>query len=243
MVCDEPVTLKSLRNNYRILRRTWRALRGRDLLQRAQVRCQTQNLGNNGAAWTICRNSLSAKSIVYSFGVGEEISFDLELIRRFGVTVHAFDPTPRSIEWILAKTPPKEFVFHSYGVAGEDGIRKFLPPRDPRHISHTLLERSSSQPAVEVQVYGVATILCTLGHARIDLLKMDIEGAEYEVIHDLLSSGIPVGQLLVEFHHRWGEVGVEKTRIAIRELNAAGYQIFSVSPSGEEYGFLKMGVP
>ena len=30
--------------------------------------------------------------MVYSFGVGQDISWDLAMIERFGVTVHAFDP-------------------------------------------------------------------------------------------------------------------------------------------------------
>jgi hypothetical protein len=79
-----------------------------------------------------------------------------------------------------------------------------------------------------------------LGHDKIDLLKMDIEGAEYSVLADLLASHIRVDQLLVEFHHRFPEVGVNKTKGAIKALNAAGYRIFSVSPSGEEFGFLRL---
>jgi len=76
-----------------------------------------------------------------------------------------------------------------------------------------------------------------LGHNHIDVLKMDIEGAEYGVIADLLSCNIRVDQLLVEFHHRWPEVGVQKTKQAIRELNRAGYRIFHISQTGEEYSF------
>jgi FkbM family methyltransferase len=234
------MVFRNLRNNYRILRRSWRALRGRDLLQRPQIKCPTQTLGDDGAAWNICPDSLSANSVVYSFGVGEEVSFDLALIRYFGVTIHAFDPTPRSVEWVRVNISPQKFVFHPYGVAGEDGMRKFLPPVDPLHISHTLLERDSPWPAVEVQVHRLATILRSLKHEHIDLLKMDIEGAEYEVIEDIIHSKISIGQLLVEFHHRWKEIGVDKTRTAIRDLNAAGYRIFSISSSGEEFGFLKV---
>jgi FkbM family methyltransferase len=173
--------------------------------------------------------------------VGEEISFDLELIHRFGVTVHAFDPTPRSIAWVQSRTLPPEFVFHSYGIAGQDGLRRFSPPANQNFVSHTLLERDTPWPTVEVQVRRISSVQQILGHARIDLLKMDIEGAEYEVIDDLLAGPVPVRQLLVEFHHRWPEVGIAKTRTAIRKLNAAGYRIFSISPSGEEYGFLAAG--
>ena len=91
-------------------------------------------------------------------------------------------------------------------------------------------------------MHRLGTIMKKLGHASVDLLKMDIEGAEYDVLTDMLTQRIPVKQLLVEFHHRWPEVGIEKTRHAIRSLNEAGYRIFNVSPSGEEYSFLRTQV-
>ena len=33
-------------------------------------------------------------------------------------------------------------------------------------------------------------IMAKLGHSSLDILKIDIEGAEYDVIEDMLSSGI-----------------------------------------------------
>lgn len=219
------------------LKETVRSLLGRDLSQRTQIQQEKISLGNDGARWCVCPEGLGASSIVYSFGVGEEISFDLELIRRFGVCVHAFDPTPRSIEWLSRQSLPGNFLFHPYGLADFDGHAKFLPPVNPAHVSHTVVERNTPWPAIEVAVRRLASIMQDLGHDHIDLLKMDIEGAEYAVLKDLLASRIPLHQLLVEFHHRWPEIGVDKTKQAIRDLNSAGYRIFDVSPSGEEYGF------
>jgi len=232
--------LAHLRNNYRAIKKTWRACKGEELLQKPQVRCRTKTLGTDGAAWTICLDGLSVNSVIYSFGVGEEISFDLELISTLGATVHAFDPTPKSIGWVEANELPCQFVFHSYGIAADDGTRRFVPPVNPNHVSHTLLERNSPWPAVEAQVFRLSSIMQTLRHQKVDVLKMDIEGAEYEVLEDVLNANIAIGQLLVEFHHRWPEIGVDRTRRALRELNSAGYQIFSVSPSGEEYGLIKI---
>jgi FkbM family methyltransferase len=214
-------------------------VRGQDVFIRPRLRLTTTALGNHGSTWTLYPNDLSQKSIVYSVGVGEEISFDREIINRFGVTVYAFDPTPRSIAWVRTQTLPGQFIFHSVGIAAQDGVRRFTPPRDRRHVSHTLLQRDSPWAAFEVPVRRLSTIMRDLGQTKIDLLKMDIEGAEYEVIADLLESSIDVTQLLVEFHHRWPEVGVNRTKHAIQQLNAAGYRLFSVSASGEEYGFLK----
>jgi FkbM family methyltransferase len=229
--------MKGFRQSYRHMRRFALALRGQELWQGVQQKVNKVSLGNEDARWCVCLEGLSERSVVYSVGVGEDISFDLELIERYRLYVHAFDPTPRSISWVRSQILPDEFVFHPYGVASFDGTCPFLPPRNPAHVSHTLLARLSPLAAVELPVYRLTTIMKRLDNTGIDVLKMDIEGAEYEVLMDLLASGIRPRQILVEFHHRWPELGIERTRRAVRELNEAGYLIFNVSASGEEYSF------
>ena len=78
-----------------------------------------------------------------------------------------------------------------------------------------------------------------MGHAHLDIIKMDIEGAEYEVISDIYESEIRPEQILVEFHHRFPGVGIIKTSEALDILKAMGYQQFSVSPTKEEYCFIR----
>ena len=68
---------------------------------------------------------------------------------------------------------------------------------------------------------------------------MDIEGAEYDVINDIVTAPVPIMQVLIEFHHRFKNIGVKETRKAIAGLNDAGYRIFNVSSSGEEISFIK----
>ena len=79
----------------------------------------------------------------------------------------------------------------------------------------------------------------SLSHNHIDILKMDIEGAEYDVIDDILSSNIAIKQILVEFHHRFPNVGLKKTKETIKKLNNFGYRIFHISNNGEDYSFIK----
>ena len=81
----------------------------------------------------------------------------------------------------------------------------------------------------------LTTVMKELGHERIDLLKLDIEGAEYGVIEDMQSSGILPKQLLVEFHHRFEEVGTKKTEEALARLKSMGYSLVHVTDTGEEY--------
>ena len=151
-----------------------------------------------------------------------------------------FDPTPKSIKWITNKDLPKQFNFFDFGIAEYDGITKFYPPEDPSHISHTMLFReSTSKNSIEVPVRCLKSICNNLEHKRIDILKMDIEGAEYAVIEDILGSDIEIKQILVEFHDRFDSSNGKPSRESIKKLLANGYDILSISESGNEYSFIK----
>jgi hypothetical protein len=67
---------------------------------------------------------------------------------------------------------------------------------------------------------------------------MDIEGAEYDVLDDILGSKIDIGQILLEFHHRHSGVPLERTQAAIESLERAGFRAFHESKSGHEFSFL-----
>ena len=231
--------LNRLRDTYRLLRRMGRALQGRDLFRRAQVKLPTVRHGSGYGGWRIYPDPLDEESVVYSFGIGEDISFDLSLIETYGVQVHAFDPTPKSLAWLAEQKLPQEMHVHDFGVADFDGTAAFAAPEDPAHVSYSLRRAPGSADVAEGRVYRLRTIMERLGHTHVDLLKMDIEGAEYDVLQDLVDSRVDVRQLLVEFHHRFEQIGVEQTRAALAALNANGYRIFSVSPSGEEYSLIR----
>jgi FkbM family methyltransferase len=224
----------------RVGRRAVRSIVGRDLFYLRQVRAHRLHLGRPEASWCVCPAGLGSDSVFYSFGVGEDISFELALIERFGLRVEAFDPTPRSLAWIKSQTLPLQFTLHEVGLAAWDGMAPFSPPLDPTHVSYSMVRGASAGPAVSAPVRRLATIARMLGHTRIDLLKMDIEGAEYGVLPDCLASGLLIDQILVEFHHRWDFIGIAETKRVIALLRDRGYRIGNVSPSGCEYTFLRV---
>jgi hypothetical protein len=94
---------------------------------------------------------------------------------------------------------------------------------------------------VTALVRRLATLATVLHLPPPDVIKMDIEGAEYAVLPDLLASGFRPTQILVEFHHRWREVGSRRTREALALLGRSGYLIADVSENGMEYVFLHCG--
>jgi FkbM family methyltransferase len=218
------------------MKRRVRQLLGTELRHFVEVRRSVARYGE----WSVSVPDLEGGGTAYSLGVGEDAILDIALIENYGFEVHAFDPTPRARAWVARQRLPSTFHFHPVGVAGYDGMAEFAPPRDVRDPSFTMLEGSDrGKTRVSCPVRMLSTLSRNLGHCRIELLKIDIEGAEYEVIDDLVGSELEVNQILVEFHHRFKGVGRERTARAVNQLKKAGYRIFSISPSGREYSFIR----
>ncbi len=217
-----------------------KVIKGLDSYIKQDVVIPVSTIGNQSASWTLCTEILDEKSIVYSFGVGDDISFDLGLINKLDLQIYAFDPTPKSIDWIANQKLPKQFVIHPIGLANYDGKAKFHPPKNPDHISATMLEmHETKDQAYKVEVKTLKSIMQQLGHRHLDLLKMDIEGMEYDVIEDMKAKNILPTQVLIEFHHRFKQVGIKKTVQAVENLRSMGYLVFDISKTGEEIGFIR----
>ncbi len=229
-------------NAARKIRVLLRAIAGQEVFAIRDISCRKVRFGSEYGGWEIATDYLPEGAVVYSFGVGEDISFELGLLEKFNVEVHAFDPTPRAIAWVRRHPQANRFAMHEYGLAAVDGFFPFAPPENPAHVSYTLCDRPPNEAGViTVPVKRLGTVLAELGHHHVDVLKMDIEGAEYEVIDDIYGYDIRPTQILVEFHHRFPNIGVERTRQAMSKLKSMGYCLFSVSPTNEEFCFVRSG--
>lgn len=224
----------------RFARRLVKAAVGRDVSHRVELKLPSTRFGSDLGGWVVYTPILSPKSIVYSFGVGEDVSFDLELISALALTVCGFDPTPKSIRWINEQKLPASYRFYPWGIADYDGTATFKAPLDPSFVSYTLLHAEGEKcGAVQAEVRRLESIMKELGHDSVDVLKLDVEGAEYAVLDDILASGLDVRQILVEFHHRFDSIPPRRTNRAVDRLRRSGYRLFSVSPRGEEYSFVR----
>jgi FkbM family methyltransferase len=202
----------------------------------------TWTAGARSGVWTVCPEGLGAGSVVYSFGVGDNVEWELALIAQFGVCVHAFDPTPPSVAWVRQLELPTGFHFNPVGIAGHDGYSTFrLPQHGSRFNYHPVFTRMHEPGSEDVTlpVRRLATLMAERAHDRIDLLKMDVEGTEYGVLDDVLTAGIHPRQVLVEFHHHFPGIGIDETVRTVQRLNDAGYRIFHISERGLEFSFLR----
>lgn len=108
---------------YQRVKTSLRRLIGMELRLRVEIPVATIE----GGGWWFTAQGLDRDSIVYSPGVGEDITFDLSVIERFGAEVHAFDPTPSSIEMLSKTDLPDRFHFHPWAITAKDGILKLYP--------------------------------------------------------------------------------------------------------------------
>ena len=198
--------------------------------------------GSEYGGWPVLEGLLDSDSLVLSFGLGEDVSFDLGIIKRFGCRVIGFDPTPKSVAWLAEQQLPERFEFVNVGLAAQTGVISFCAPANSEYASYSAVHAADGTRKVELPVKDLETIVETHDIKKIDVLKMDIEGSENEVIATLAKSSIRPGQILVEFHHRIHQTDFARTRQAIESLETIGYKLFYVSGLGDEFALVHESV-
>ncbi len=209
---------------------------GLEIKENIDITLPLLKVGNNGCDWIICPKMVKSGDIVYSFGIGTDISFDEEVISRFGVNVFAFDPTPRSMQWLENQKLPQNFKAFEIALSNADGEISLSMPSNSQHVSYQF---RTHQEATEVfAAKKLSTIMSENQHKILSICKIDIEGAEIQVIQDIVSEQVQIQQLLVEFHHRFEPNGLEMVKSSISLLRKNGYKLFAIAESCEEFSFV-----
>lgn len=180
------------------------------------------------------RDSLTSSSIVVDCGLGTDADFSCDVMRRYGARCYGFDPTRKhgpALE-ALARASLGRFRFYPFAVADRDDRAVFHESAEnvsgSLSASHVNVRRDRTR-SYQVDCITLRRLLEIVGTGSVDLLKLDIEGAEYGVLEaappELLCS---IGQIVVEFHHQTLH---ERTRAdtlrVIGKLRALGFEPFT----------------
>lgn len=128
------------------------------------------------------------------------------------------------------------------GISNIPGKKKFYLPKNQNHVSGSLLSIKTvdQKDSIILGFQTLKQVMKSNNHKYLDLLKMDIEGAEYEVLENILNQSIQIDQIVVEFHPHLIKNGKKKTQGIIEKLNQNGYRCFAISDSFLEYSFFKV---
>ncbi len=186
-----------------------------------------ERLGTKYGGWIIPINvKLNEKSIVYSGGVGEDISFDIKLVSKYNCNIYLIDPTQRAIrhfdeykyyisnfnyrfkgdiqkdyyaEIRHEKHNINKMKYLNIGLYNKKAKLKFYKQKNEKYVSQSLISGMFSDKYDMVEVDSIKNIMKHNNHTYIDLLKLDIEGAENIVLEQMLDDNIYPKYLCVEF--------------------------------------------
>lgn len=206
-------------------------------------------VGDAGAGWTLPTSKIVAGTTAVCVGAGEDISFDVELNKR-GVHVLAIDPTPRAkahVGLVLAAAANgspvpinnsvtdcydlrgfdrRRFTFLDVGLWNENTSMRFFAPQDPKCVSHSIVNLQQTASWFEAQCMTLQSVCEAMNIKKIQILKLDVEGAEYAVLKDILDTRLLPDVLCVEFDEAANPMNLgARKRIAevIGLLKRAGY--------------------
>ena len=150
---------------------------------------------------------LSSDSVVIDAGCSFEADFSLYLIERYGLKSYAVDPTLKHREALkrLEEEHAEHFDYVPLAVSATDGTLTFHESRTKESGSffddHVYIENCDTH-SYQVKSVGLASLLKHIDVERVDLLKLDLEGAEYELLSTIeKEETLPFDQIFVEFHH------------------------------------------
>jgi hypothetical protein len=206
-------------------------------------------LGTTYGGWYIPDDFvLSSDSLVVSAGVGEDISFDLALQSRYGCEILLIDPTQRAIKHLQEvhtyykdKTPflgniQSDYISHisplnpdlrkltlkPIGLWKEKDTLKFFYQTNPLYVSQSLIPNLYSSSYSLVPVDRLSRLISKTP----DVLKLDIEGAEIDVLETLFEDNIFPRLLCVEFDLLLkGQDKTNRTHQMIERLMRKGYKL------------------
>lgn len=189
-------------------------------------------IGSGDGSWPVPKDWLDGNSLCYCFGVGLDISFDVGLHDTYQCPVFSFDPTPSSIEFIKSKDNlPIEFK--PWGVWKEDTTLSLYPQKKGGTVNLSTINPHRGKKVCDIVCYRLQTIMKMLHHNKVDLIKIDIEGAWLGVIEDMVMTGIIPRIVCVEFD---SPTSFWKVRKAMRLLNSVGLRY--VFRSRDDYLFV-----
>ena len=207
-------------------------------------------VGGAGGSFYLLKDFFDNKSkkTVYSIGIGEDLSFDNEIIKKTDSELFAFDPTPKAIEYVKKSglLNNSRFHFSPIGISNVNGKERFYLPKNPEYVSGSLLEHEGvkADNYLYLEMKTLATVFKELDSTHINVLKMDIEGAEFSVFRKYFMedvSDIKIDYICIELHERFIK---DSSNIILSKfielMHKNGY--IDIYRNGEEYLFASIEI-
>ncbi len=173
--------------------------------------------------------------ITIDVGCGSVPEFSIHLIERYDAICYGVDPTEKHKSALsdLVLKHKDQFIHVPYGVCAENTTLNFFESND--NESGSLLTDHVNVIHDEGRSYEIKCLTpkSLLDHIRLDsadILKLDIEGAEYQLLESIdLRELRHFQQIFVEFHHHAIQsYTYSDTLKAVENLTTIGFESFTL---------------
>lgn len=176
---------------------------------------------------TILVDLLGPKSLVVDLGSNLG-NFSQSMIKRFGCRCYAVEALPSLFEKIAASANLKKFNF---AVTEKTGTIQFNVSDNPEGNSIKAVT-DTAMDTITVPSITLEQFVRDQKLDKIDLLKMDIEGAEIEVLNSCSDEFLKgIRQVTIEFHDFNGVISSEEVRKNVLRFQRLGFMSVQISVS------------
>ncbi len=173
-------------------------------------------------------------SIVVDVGCGSEAEFSMHMIETYGLRAFGVDPTRKHARFLrdLEQRTKGKFRHLPLAVSEHDGVLTFHEsgPNESGSIlsTHTNIQNDHSS-AYDVESVSLRRLVQRLGLQSADFLKLDLEGAEYELFDGLCEADLlPFAQIFLECHHHCTPHTFQETTELVDRVCGLGFAVFTL---------------
>ena len=148
-----------------------------------------------------------------------------QVSQRYGSTVFAFEPDPTSFPKLVERLAKhRNARALNYGLGGHDQAAS-LALAGP---GSSIYGANGAFGAAKVQIRDVALVLDELGIDRVDLIKINVEGGEYDLFDRLIETSWLHRMRLVSVQfHEWHPKAHSRRRRILRSLRVTHEQVWN----------------
>lgn len=179
-------------------------------------------------------DKLASNSVIVDFGTGNDADFSVSLIKKYNLNSFGFDPTKKHFNQLkdLEKKTEGKFKFFNYALASQKGKKVFFESK--KNMSGSFFDshvnmKNDTIEKYEIDPITIDEVFTLFNIQKIDLLKIDIEGEEYNIISEIESNLFSkIDQIIVEFHHHCiDDYCYKDTLRCVNILKSYGYRAYS----------------
>jgi FkbM family methyltransferase len=191
-------------------------------------------LGTEYGGWVVDLDSINDGDVIICGGVGEDISFEEELLKYKDITIIEIDPTEKSHRFLETRLNSKMKLIKGAIESDDKTHVKIYKNKFPDYVSESV-NTSHSYVYDEFHESEVISIKKLKEEYKPSFIKLDIEGSEYNVLEECIG----INQVCVEFHHHClSDKSYEDTMMLVNKFLENNYQIIDNRKNYQELTFL-----